>query len=106
MVENLNSQQLIPFREGWYTYHRKGMDTYLKDPVASRQIIYEQLETIKKVNQVKPYAILLRCFFFSKRDEMINIFKESELPLKNKALPLLRELDPTNSEKYQAIMKN
>lgn len=106
LIENLNSQQLIPYREGWYAYHRMGMDTYIKDPTAAREIIYNQLEIIKNVNKVKPYAVLLRNFFFSKKDELINVFKEADQPMKNKVVPLLRELDPTNTEKYQAILRN
>ena len=106
LIENLNSQQLIPYREGWYKYHRLGLDQYLKTPDASVQIMYEQVLTIKEVNRVKPYSVLLRAFFFAKRDELINVFKGADLPLKNKVMTLLRELDPTNSEKYQAILKN
>ncbi len=106
LIENLNNQQLLPYREGWYAYHRMALDKYIKDPAAAREIMYEQLVIIQSVNRVKPYSVLLRNFFFSKKDELINVFKGADLPLKNKVINLLRELDPTNTEKYQVIMKN
>jgi hypothetical protein len=106
LIENLNSQQMLPFREQFYIYHRSALDTYLKDPDASRLNILNMLKVIKTINQIKPYAILLRTFFLSKRDELINIFKDSEsMETKSSALALLRELDPLNSEKYQMIIK-
>jgi hypothetical protein len=106
LAENLNSQQLVPFREGWYTYHRVAMDKFIKEPNASRELIYAYLETIKEINKQKPYSILIKSFFMGKRDELISIYKEAEMPMKNKVLPLLRELDAVNSEKYQQIIKN
>jgi hypothetical protein len=106
LIENMNSQQLIPYRESWYKYHRLALDLYMKDPEAARQIIYEHLATMKEVNRQKPYSILLRSYFLAKRDEMINIFRGADMPMKNKVLTLLRELDPTNTEKYQVILKN
>jgi hypothetical protein len=82
------------------------MDIYYKDPIAAREIVYSQVQVIKEVSKVKPYAVLLRTFFFSKKDELINIFRDAEPALKEKVVTLLRELDPTNTEKYQVIMKN
>jgi hypothetical protein len=106
LIENLNSQQMIPFREQFYIYHRSALDTYLKDPDASRQNILAMLKVIKTINQIKPYAILFRTFFLSKKDELINIFRDSDsMDLKSSVVALLRELDPLNSEKYQLILK-
>jgi hypothetical protein len=106
LIANLNNQQFIPFREAWYNYHRKGMDTFIKDPVESRKVFFDMLKTIQTINKVNPYSILLRSFFMAKRDELINIFKASDTDTKTQVLAMLRELDPTNTEKYQQILKN
>lgn len=105
LLSNLNNQQFIPFREGFYSYHRKGLDNFIKDPAASRQVCFDMLKTIQSVNKVNPYSILLRTFFFSKRDELIGIFRDAEVGMKNDVITLLRELDPANTEKYQLILK-
>lgn len=105
LIANLNNQQFVPFREAWYNYHRKGLDNFLKDPVATRQYCFDMVKTIQSINKVNPYSVLLRSFFLAKRDELINIFKDAEMGMKNDIITLLRELDPANSEKYQQILK-
>ncbi|MDB5273187.1 MAG: hypothetical protein JWO58_1554 [Chitinophagaceae bacterium] len=105
LINNLNNQQFIPYREAWYNYHRKGMDNFIKDPVGSRKIFFETIKTIQTINKVNPYSILLRSFFMAKRDEIINIFKDADAETQIQLMPMLRELDPTNTEKYQQIIK-
>ncbi len=106
LVYNLNSQLMVPFRNQNYVYHRVVLDTYLKDPVAARLKVIEMFKAIKEVNKLVPYSILIRTFFLSKRDELINIFRDSQdAELKTQAFNLLRELDPLNTEKYAAITR-
>ena len=105
LIDNLNSQLMLPFRENFYSYHRLAMDTYLKDPVASRAKIIDMLKAIKQVVQLKPYSILIRSFFLAKSAELLNIFRDANTEQKTVAVALLRELDPLNSEKYGAILR-
>ncbi|MFL5728049.1 MAG: DUF4835 family protein [Cytophagaceae bacterium] len=103
LAENLNNQQVIPFREGLYSYHRLGMDKYLDTPEAARTEILNVLTKIKAVNAIKPYAVLIRSFFTAKSTELINIFTDATPEQKQSALELLRVIDPLNSAKYNAI---
>jgi len=105
LIDNLNSQLMLPFRENFYSYHRLALDTYLKDPVASRAKIIDMLTATKGVVKLKPYSILIRSFFLAKRDELINIFRDANTEQKTAAVNLLRELDPLNSEKYGNLLK-
>ena len=105
LIENLNNQMMLPFRENFYVYHRLALDTYLKDATAARLKIIDMLKALKQVNQLKPYSILIRSFFLAKRDELINIFRDAAVEQKTIAVNLLRELDPLNSERYNVILK-
>jgi hypothetical protein len=105
LAENLNNQQVVPFREGFYTYHRIGLDKYLQTPEQSRIEILAVLNKIKAVNAIKPYAILIRSFFSAKSTELINIFTDGTPEQKQSAVELLRAIDPLNGEKYNAILK-
>jgi len=97
---------MLPYRNQSYIYHRLVLDTYLKDPVAARLKVIEMFKVIKDVNKLVPYSILIRTFFLSKRDELINIFRDSQdAELKTQAFNLLRELDPLNTERYAAITR-
>lgn len=105
LIENLNSQLMLPFREHIYNYHRLALDTYLKDPAVSRTKIIDMLKAVKQVSQLKPYSILIRSFFLAKRDELINIFRDASSDQKTAAVNLLKELDPLNSERYNVILR-
>lgn len=103
LVENLTNQQMQPIREGLYVYHRKAMDTFATNPEQSRAQVLEVLNTIKKVNQQKPAAVLTNTFFDTKINELINIFLQGSPQDKQKAYNLLVELDPTKTDKYNKL---
>jgi hypothetical protein len=105
LAENLNHQQMIPFREGLYSYHRLALDKYLETPDAARTEILGVLTKIKAVNSIKPYSVLVRSFFTAKSVELINIFTDGTPEVKQSAIDLLRAVDPLNEDKYNAILK-
>ena len=103
LIENLLSQQMIPFREGLYTYHRLVLDDFNKDQDKSRTQLIDVLTQIKQVNQLKPATVLINTFFDTKADELISIFSEASPLDKKKAYNLLVEMDPTKADKYRRI---
>jgi hypothetical protein len=103
LIENLMSQQMLPFREGLYTYHRLVLDDFNKDLDKSRAQLLDVLTQIKQVNQLKPGAVLVNTFFDTKADELISIFSEASPMDKQKAYNLLVEMDPTKTDKYRRI---
>ncbi len=105
LVENLNSQQMQPVREGLYIYHRQGMDNYLNNPEQARAQILGVLNTFKQVNQLKPSAVLTNTFFDSKSNELVNVFSEAAPQEKLQAYNLLIELDPTQAERYKKLTR-
>src|SRR5690606_16381105 len=93
LIENLNNQQLVPVREALYAYHRKAMDTFIKDPEQSRKEIFDVLKKIRQARQYSPFSILIKSFFLAKTNELINVYKGSSSPLRAEVLEILRELD-------------
>lgn len=105
LQENYNNQLLLPYREGFYNYHRLVLDTFENDQEEKREEVLEFLKVIKQVNLLKPYALVIRSFFLAKSDEMVNIFSKGDRQIREEASKLLRELDPLNSEKYLKITR-
>jgi len=103
LIENLNNQQLITVREGFYIYHRLALDTFTKNPEQGRKDILEVLKKMNQARQYSPFSILIKSFFLAKTSELINVYKEASPPLKTQAVEILRELDPPNGEKYVQI---
>jgi len=103
--ENLNNPQFLPFREALYIYHRLVMDDFLNDSDKKRERVVEVLEKIKQVRDLRPTAVMLNAFFDAKSNELINIFSQAQDPIREKAVKLLSELDPTNAGNYRKLVR-
>ncbi|MCZ6520282.1 MAG: DUF4835 family protein, partial [Bacteroidetes bacterium] len=105
LAENLLNPLMIPIREGFYRYHRLAMDNFQKDADGGRKIVLKALEDLQKVARVKPNSILVVAFFDAKSDELINIFNEGNITVRRQAYDVLKDLDPSKTEKYSQIIK-
>lgn len=103
LAENLQHQQMLPFREGLYDYHRKGMDLLLIKPDEARNNIIKSLEALKEVNRLKPSSTLLNVYFDAKNREIVDIFRESSPEIKQKVRLIVVNLDPANANKYDVL---
>ena len=107
LMENLNiNNQYSLVREGIYTYHLKGLDILQTDEEKCRENILEALKNMQKVNRILPNSILIRSFFDSKSDEILNIFSKGLINVRRDAYNELLKLDPTRGSKYRKIVQN
>ncbi len=105
LVSNLMDSKYAPIREFNYRYHRLGLDRMHDRPAAARSEIAESLELIQRVYREKPdpFMHLLRTVFDAKSDELINVFSETNPDEARRVVTMLREVDPSNTPKYQKI---
>lgn len=104
LVENLQSQQVIPFRDGFYTYHRLGLDAFASNPVQARKYTMDLLTNMRQITLQKPGAVLLNSFFDAKSDELLNIMAEGTRDERKRAFDLLSFLDPSKTENYRRLL--
>lgn len=106
LLENLQSQQFVSFRESLYEYYRKGLDVYADKPEDVRPMVIELLKRLKVAYDQRPMSILINSFMDMKADEFINILKDATKPeQKQEAYQLLIQIDPTKTERYQVLTK-
>ncbi|WP_461091314.1 type IX secretion system protein PorD [Spirosoma gilvum] len=105
LVENMQNQQLIPFRDGMYTYHRQGLDVFAANPVQVRKQTLDLLTTIRTIGLQLPNSVLLNSFFDAKSEELYNILFEGTSTERQKAFDLLSYLDPAKTEKYRKLVQ-
>jgi len=105
LVENLQNQQLIPFREGFYNYHRLVLDNFTSDPANGRRQVLEFLNSIKTMQQTKTNSVLLNSFMDAKGQELVNIFSEATKDEKQKAFQVMSSVDPSKTELYRKLVK-
>ncbi|WP_461040371.1 type IX secretion system protein PorD [Spirosoma harenae] len=105
LIENLQNQQLIPFRDGLYTYHRLGLDVFSANPVQVRKQTLDLLTTIRTIGLQLPNSVLINSFFDAKSEELYNILYEGTSTERQKAFDLLSYLDPAKTEKYRRLIQ-
>ena len=105
-VSNLLDNNYDAVRQVYYDYHRKGLDKMYDDPETARTAITSSLNSLAQVNDSYPNAMIMQLFFEAKQDELINIFSQASPSEKTAAYNLLVKVDPTNTSKYQVILKN
>ena len=105
-VENLLNSSYGSVRESIYKYHRHGLDVMADDLEKGRSTISESLDLLKKVKRDKPNLYILQLIFDTKCDEFVNIYSGASPMDKPKAVNILKEIDPTHSDKYDKILQS
>lgn len=105
LAENLLNSSYAPIREFLYTYHRLGLDQMSENVEMGRSEITRSLDLLRKASREKPGLFLLQLMMEAKRDELVNIYSQASPMDKTKAVNTLKEIDPSNSGKYQKILQ-
>lgn len=103
ITENFTNSTYSKIHDFYYQYHRLGLDVMYETPDAGRAVILESLKLLQQVNAQKSNLAALRIILNTKKDEIINIFKEGMPSEKTQVINIMKQIDPTNSSAYDAI---
>jgi hypothetical protein len=106
LIENLTNTQLQGIREGYYSYHRMGLDRFITDPEDARVQILGVLKEVEEIKDLYTNSILVISFFDAKTNELINIYKEGNIQVRRDVYNILTKVDPTKTERYKEIIQN
>ncbi len=105
-LQNLTDPQLEAYRTGQYGYYRLGLDRFIEKPEEARTAIMTALTGIQQAALLRPGTLFARAFFDAKAEEISNVFRTSQdQSQKQQLVTMLTEVDPTNSAKYQTVLK-
>ncbi|MBW7888168.1 MAG: DUF4835 family protein [Bacteroidetes bacterium] len=104
LIDDILNPKYQPFREGWYTYHFKGIDLLATKPVKAKENIIGVLKAIGELKKASnPRAQIFKTFFDTKYQELAEIFKGSDDP---NIYQLLISLDQGHQTTYDEALKN
>ncbi len=95
-----------PIREAMYLYHRKGIDQLATAPDEAYSSILEAIQHVAEANKQQPNGIFTISFVDAKTDEIAQILKNAPFDIREKAVPLLLEIDPNNARKYNELLES
>lgn len=105
LAEDMLHKTFEPLRSTLYQYHRKGLDVMSEKTDQGRQMILTSLKGFDRIHRIKPMSYVSQVFFFTKNDEIVNIFKEAPTPERNSVYETLSKVDPGNLSKYEKMQK-
>ena len=104
MVNNILDQPFKPLRETIYKYHRLGFDIMSEKVTAGRAAVTEALQNLQPLYRSRPNNFSMQVFFQGKVDELVKLYSSAPTEEKTKIIPLLTEIDPGRSSKWQQIL--
>lgn len=105
LMENLQNQQLLTFREGLYMYHRLALDDFSGDIIGHQQQIIAWLKELLAVQEKRGNLILLSSFLDAKTEELTSLFGEASPTIKQEAFQVLTKLAPDKTSAFRNILK-
>lgn len=100
-ILNPNNQS---FREGWHTYHFRGLDLLATKPERAYENMLVLLNTIKTLKQsTNPRALLFKNFFDTKYGELAETFKGYH---DRSVFQLLTQIDQAHQNAYEEASKS
>jgi len=103
LMENFTNTTYSKFNEFLYQYHRLGLDVMAETPDVGRAAILEALKLLQQVNRQRTSLYLMTILVQTKQQEIIEIFKEGSPSEKQQAIQIMKQIDPSNVTKYEAI---
>ena len=100
IVENLLNPKVRSFRKAIYDYHRLSLDNMTEDPSKARAIMLGAITEVSNTERAYPNAMIVQMFTDSKREEIIEVFKEADRGSQNKVGKLMIKIDPARSSDY------
>ena len=105
LINNLLDEAFKKYRNYFYEYHRLGLDEMSTNSTNARGRIAEGLPILRETNRATPSAIVISSFLDAKNDELINIFSKATTQEKTDAVQILTDVNPTQSARYEKILK-
>jgi len=106
IIENFTNGQYRKIHEFLYNYHRLGLDIMSETPDAGRAAILESLRLLQQVNAQRSGLAVVQIITQAKITEIIEIFKGGTSTEKNQMIAIMRQVDPSNISRYEAVNKN
>jgi len=105
LLESFTNPRYEALRKFLYQYHRQGMDDMAQNTANGVSVVFAALESLQTLYNTFPGNAGVSILCTTKSVELVNIFSGAETEQKQKAAAILKRIDPSNSEKYEKMVK-
>ena len=103
LIDNILSATYKEYRKVLYDYHLNGLDLMVGNPKGAKESISKCISMLNAMNKRRPNSYILRIFFDTKADEILEVFSGGpSIPITN-VISNLNKIAPNHSEKWRKI---
>ena len=103
LIDNILSTTFKEFRNVMYDYHIKGLDIMANETKAGKEAVTKSLMMLDQMNRRRPNSYILRVFFDTKANEILDVFSGGpKVPVTN-LISTLNKIAPNHSDKWRNI---
>ena len=99
----MRSNTFREYREVIYTYHRKGLDLMIENPIEAKKNVVNALLSLESLYNRRPNAMLLQMFFDAKADEIVSLFSDGPEVDFDRVLKVLKKIAPFYQPQWKQI---
>src|SRR5690606_37871223 len=103
LINNLQDRRYQVIRTFLYDFSRHGLDLLADDIHRARTKIAEILGNLQSIQRYGQSSVLDQVFFAAKANELVGVLSGLGPQERMKAYNLLTTIDPSNSNKYEAL---
>jgi len=103
IITDYLDEQMKPYRQMIYDYHRMGLDEMAQNADRGRAKITVALEELKKAKENKPMSVLPQLFTEIKKDELVNVYSKGTQTEKEQVYSMLVDINPALSTEWDKI---
>ncbi len=103
LIDNILSTTFKEYRNVMYDYHIKGLDIMVNESKAAKESVAKSIMMLDQMNRRRPNSYILRVFFDTKADEILDLFSGGpKVPVTN-LISTLTKIAPNHSDKWRNI---
>jgi hypothetical protein len=101
--ENLLSPVFDQYRKTMYEYHLLGLDRMVDDSRGAKETMSKAIADLQKLYNERPNNFLIRVFFDTKSDEIVDVFADGPRIDTSRLREVLSTIYPSFEEKWKEI---
>ena len=105
IINAYTDEAVKPFREMWYTYHRRSLDEMAANPDRGRTTMLNAIPVLKDIRNIRNSEIIIQMFADCKLDEIVSVASKANAEEKKSLFDLLQSVFPASSTQFESLRK-
>ena len=105
LLESFTNPANAEVRNFLYLYHRQGLDLFAQNINKGLENVTTAINSLQQLYIKNPTLVSISLICVAKYIEFANVYSGAPLEMRQKIVPVLKRIDPVNSDKYEKLLQ-